>query len=412
MRRHLISILSMLLVPVSLLGQIGNPPFASFSNNQFAAINNGNLNTIFAIPIVSSPGRGISLNFSAVYNSQVYQPLLNEAGAVQWTVLGGWLLNLPLGGGGFYTVTDITGSCGRGGQGYTDTTYLSNYIYIDPLGTQHPFPLSVKEFYSSCTDTTTYSGTYSGYTTDNSGYYASISNPANSLDAVITAKSGVSIAPGFGSMTDTNGNFISASGNNSEQDWTDSAGRVALKIIPLYTPTSYKFLDPTGNYQTVTLAYTTANIKTNFGCSNVLEYSQTGGSLLTSITLANGQKYTFKYEQTPGYSGYYTGRIQKVTLPTGGTYEYDYLGSNDGVSCSDGSTVKMNQVISDGTNTATWNYVGGGGITTITTPKLADTPNAFDTVYTFTGAKATQIKIYKESPGVNVLRERYANPIL
>jgi hypothetical protein len=94
-----------------------------------------------------------------------------------------------------------------------------------------------------------------------------------------------------------------------------------------------------------------------------------------------------------------------VTLPTGGYYEYDYTGSNDGTSCTDGSTVGMNQVVSDGTNTATWNFSRAGGTTTVTTPQLADTPNAFDTVITFISTgQYTQQKIYKESPGVNVLR--------
>src|SRR5690348_12850095 len=191
MRRYLISILSVLLIPTSLLAQIGTPPFASFSNNQFAAINNGNLNTIFAIPIVSSPGRGISLNLSAAYNSQVWAPILNGAQAVQWTQLGGWNFSLT-GGGGFYLVYDITGTCDRQGD-LTDTTYLQNYVYTDPLGTHHPFPISVTEEYSSCTDTTTYSGTFSGYATDNSGYYASIANPSVSINPLITTKSGISI---------------------------------------------------------------------------------------------------------------------------------------------------------------------------------------------------------------------------
>jgi hypothetical protein len=94
-----------------------------------------------------------------------------------------------------------------------------------------------------------------------------------------------------------------------------------------------------------------------------------------------------------------------VTLPTGGYYEYDYTGANDGTSCSDGSTTGLNEVVSDGTNSATWKFVRSGTTTTITTPQLAVTPNAFDTVMTFTGSgQATQTKIYKESPGVNVLR--------
>jgi RHS repeat-associated protein len=167
----------------------------------------------------------------------------------------------------------------------------------------------------------------------------------------------------------------------------------------------YEFLDPTGVYRTTTVNLAAVNVKTNFGCSNIIEYSA-GNYLPMSIVLPNNQTYTFTYEPTPGNSGYYTGRVQRVTLPAGGYYEYDYTGSNDGTNCADGSTLGMNQVVSDGTNTATWKYSRTtNGTTTITTPQLADTPNANDTVYTYNSSgQYTQEKIYKESPGVNVLR--------
>jgi RHS repeat-associated protein len=402
MRRYMISMVMILFSPVCIFAQTGVPPFASFSQNQFAAINNGNLNTIFTIPIMSSPGRGSTLNINGVYNSQVWTPVINGG----WTLTGGWLFNFPMGYVS-YAVNTTDGSCGRLGSGYTETTTFTSYVYTDPMGTPHPFvnnPL-VSETYSSCTNETTYTGTYSGYAKDNSGYYASISNPAASIIPTITDKTGVSISTSAMTITDTNGNVISGTYvSGSETDWTDSAGRVALKVITSSTSIKYEFLDPTGHYQTTTVNFSLVNVKTNFGCSGVIEYS---GSLYltTSIVLPNNQTYTFAYEPTPGNSGYYTGRVQQVTLPTGGYYQYNYTGSNDGINCADGSTIGMNQVVSDGTNTATWKYSRTtGGTTTITTPQLADTLNANDTVYTFTGSQATQEKIYKESPGINVLR--------
>ena len=409
MRRYSVSILALLVLPICGFAQTGIPPFGSFTKGQLDLVNNANANVIFSIPITSSLGRGLNLNLSAVYNSQVWAPQINGAGAMAWTQVAGWLLNSPT-GQILYQYTTTYGQCGRLGEGYTQTTFINGYTYIDPVGTVHPFNISVEEAYSSCTDTTTYSGTYTGYATDRSGYYASISNPANSIIPTITSKSGVVISTSLMTITDPNGNVLSGKyvtppPGTTELDWTDTLGHTALKIITGSTSIQYKFLDPTGNYQTTTLNLAPLNVKTNFACSNIIEYSA-ANSLPTSLVLPNGQTYQFSYEPTPGFSGYYTGRVKKVTLPTGGSYEYDYTGSNDGTSCSDGSTLGMNEVVSDGTNSATWKYSRTvGGTTTVTIPQLADTPNANDIVFTFNGStQATQQKIYKESPGVNVLR--------
>src|SRR5215467_2430290 len=91
MRRYLFSILAALAIPISAFAQTGTPPFGSFSRSRFDLVNNANANVVFAIPVVSSPGRG-TLSFSAIYNSQIYSRMLNGAQAVQWTPVAGWLL--------------------------------------------------------------------------------------------------------------------------------------------------------------------------------------------------------------------------------------------------------------------------------------------------------------------------------
>src|SRR5579872_6143903 len=116
-------------------------------------------------------------------------------------------------------------------------------------------------------------------------------------------------------ITDRNGNYISSSTNGAETDWTDSAGRLALKVITGTSSIQYEFLDPTGAYQTTTLNLETINVKTAFGCSGVVEF--TGPATVpASIVLPNNQQYQFTYEPSPGNSGYYTARLQRVTLPT------------------------------------------------------------------------------------------------
>jgi len=200
-----------------------------------------------------------------------------------------------------------------------------------------------------------------------------------------------------GAPVDTNGNYISQTVNSNETDWTDTAGHLALKVVKNSTNTQYEWQDSSGNYttaSTTTVQLSTLNIKTNFACSGVGEYTGTA-SLPTEIDLPNGQKYLFTYEPTPNNSGYYTGRVQRVTLPTGGYYEYDYTGSNDSVNCADGSTIRMNRVMNDGTTSSTWSFSRSGSVTTVTAPVMPYDSAANNAVYTFTGSQQTAAQFYQ-----------------
>jgi len=101
MRRYLLQILVIFALPTYAMAQTGVPPFSSFTPHRFDLVNNANANVVFAIPIMSSPGRGLNLNFSLVYNSQVWTPVRSpNSGTTSWTA-GGWLLgtyNNPLNG--------------------------------------------------------------------------------------------------------------------------------------------------------------------------------------------------------------------------------------------------------------------------------------------------------------------------
>ena len=408
MRRHIVSIFVLLAFAACSSAQTGFPPFASVQNSNQGARNNQNLNAVFSVPIVSSPGRGLNLDFSIVYNSLNWAPgggAWNPAYTTNPNAKWGWQLTFNPNQTTFVT-TSSQGSCGHiiGDTGVTYITKQAQYQYIDQYGTAHPFGVWWKDVYSTCTSTDTYTGTFTGYATDGSGYYISISGTDGSIQSVLS-RGGFNVT-NAGMIIDTNGNYFSATNPVAgETDWIDTTGRTALKIITGTATIQYKVLDPTGAYQTTTLNLQSFNIKTNFACSGIIEYTGTA-SLPASLVLPNNQTYQFTYEPTPSNGGYYTGRLQRVTLPTGGYYEYDYTGSNDGISCTDGTTLSMNKVVSDGTNSATWKFVRNTTnlTTTITTPKLADTPNANDTVITFNSSgQEISRKIYKESPGVNVL---------
>jgi RHS repeat-associated protein len=412
MRKPILLVALVFLLPSLLCAQTGLPAFGSFTQSGFDTINNQNLNAVFSIPIVSSPGRGLPLSLGLNYNtliwhkpSTVWTPLTDSSGNPTW----GWQKDFPVGGTVSYKTYTQNLKCEPGGSFYP-VTYYNNYTYTDALGTVHYFT-SVYSEQSSCP---AYNGhQFTGYAADPSGYYINMQSLTN---PVIIAPNGEQVVSSISTAEDVNGNYVTRTVvNSTETDWTDSVGNAALKII--YSPNTtsptqiqYEFLDGTGssNYKTITLLLQAYSIKTNFGCNGVTEYTGTAYlpyQLNIPSPVSGTMTYQFSYETTT--SGYYSGRLKRVTLPTGGYYEYDYPGAGDGINCADGTTVSINRTVSDGTNSATWNYVRNisSWTTTATTPPLADTPNAFDTVYTInpSGQEVTR-QIYSNSPGTTLLR--------
>lgn len=301
------------LLPASLCAQntgTGLPPFGSFTPGGFDTVNNQDLNAVFAIPVAYSGGRGMPLRLSLLYNSNLYQIVGNawtsvtdSSGNPTW----GWVKDMPRGG---YVTWSSTSSNTKCGITWGPLYHYYNYVYVDALGTAHPTPIN---YYYICTS---WSGTFKGYASDNTGYYvdASTSHPF----ANVTGPGGQQDVNGNSTAVDVNGNYITRTViSSTEIDWKDSVGNTALKV--LYTPNStnptqiqYEFLDGNGNYQTITLKLQSLNVKTNFACSGVGEYTGTPNvpQELDIPTPAGGTlKYTFTYEQTPGLTGYYSGRL-------------------------------------------------------------------------------------------------------
>jgi RHS repeat-associated protein len=363
----------------------GFPLYGSFMNGNFDAVNLQDLNVNFPIPIVNTPGRGMNFRLALVNDSSIYRsggtawlPVTDQSGNPTW----GWKAVSPTGSIAF-RVTTIQIRCGDGSFNFK-TTY-NHYTYVDPAGTTHSFPLvSVND--DGCTGLI--SGTTSGFASDNSGYF--LADPGAGFP-VVTSHSGITV-DWTGKMTDPNGNYINSTVvNSSETDWKDTLGRVALKIITSSSEIQYQYLDVNGAYQTIHYRFGSFNIKTNFNCAGVADYTSTSAvSLPTEIDLPNGKSYLIGYEPTPGNSGYYTGRVKTVTLPTGGSYEYDYGATNDGASCTDGSTVNLTRKMNDGAgNISTWVFTRSGNVTT------EQFPTGDQTVLTFNSSNLeTQRKIY------------------
>lgn len=411
--RRIVLLIALLLVCGRATAQntgTGIPAFGSFTNGGFDTINNQNLNTYIAIPIAASAGRGMPLSLALVYNSLIWQkvngswaPATDSSGNPTW----GWQKDFPAGGSLSYSTSTHLAKCG---SNWAVNTTVNNVSYKDVLGSVFPFPINYT--YTSCTGS--YSGTTAGNATNASGYYG------DGISFKVITPAGVVALNGTGNAGDANGNYVTKtinSGNSSEADWTDSVGNIALKITYNTSPASitYQFLDGTAtggvpNYQTITLKLQSLSIKTNFGCSNVTEFTGTATvpSEMDIPTPAGGTlKYLFSYEPTPQNSGYYTGRLQEIQLPTGGYYEYAYGTTNDGINCSDGTTLSMNREVSDTVNAATWNFVRNtsNSTTTVTTPQLADTLAPNDTVITFNSSGHETVRqIYSNSPGTNLQR--------
>ncbi len=407
MTRTALILAFLLLVPACAFAQdprTGFPPYGSFNSAGFDTVNHQNLNVNFAIPIVASPGRSVDLRLAAVYDSliwkrkttspQAWVPVADQSGTPTW----GWTRQSPI-GSILFTTRTISFPC-------AGTISYSGYSYLDPSGTRHAFTAS------GTTDCNFNSNGTASYATDGSGYYMDPMGSGDPAFPVLYSPSGITVITDVLRLTDTNGNLISPTQvGSSETDWKDTLGRTALKISNGASSTQYQFLDVNGAYQTVTMNLQSTNVKTNFGCSGISEYTGTA-NLPVSIALPNGQSYSLTYEDTPTFSGYKTGRLKRITLPTGGYYEYQYPASpNNGINCADGTVLSLTRVVNDGTTSSTWTFVrsqpdSSTWKTVVTPPTLPYDSASNQSSFTFnTSGQETSEKFYQGSEaGGSLLR--------
>jgi RHS repeat-associated protein len=390
MKRAALLMILLALAPLTMAQapQTGLPRFGHFLAGQYDAVNLQNLNVINSIPVIQVPGRGMDLNFGIIYNSLIWQnvngawtSVTDNAGNPTW----GWTLTPSAG---------VSGSASSQLQFVICSSvppqkamHHFGYVYTEPNGTQHTF--SSIDYYNVATQCGFPTGPKTGDADDNSGFYMDASS---FFGAKVFNGSGIQLTGGGSAVNeDTNGNYITpVTVNSSETDWTDTVGHTALKYITSSSSVQYEYQDNTGTYQSITVKLQSFNIKTNFACSGIVEYSGTA-NLPTEIDLPNGQKYLITYEPTPNFSGYYTGRIQRLTFPTGGYYEYDYpTTAGDGIVCADATVNSLTRVINDGTNTTTWTLSRAQNFpnwaTTVTAPQMPYDSAANNSVYTFNSA--------------------------
>lgn len=204
----------------------GYPPFGSFSVGQFDTVNNANLNVHFAVPVVNKAGRGLPFYYRMSYDSSVWTPTPANGQEV-WmpTTNWGWT-GITDASTGYISYTSETFTCLQGTV-HEPWFKLIDWQYHDPSGTSHPFTVV---YYSERCGTPAQGGT--GIATDGSGYRLTV---AAGPSATVISRSGETlITPqnntyGSATVTDSNGNELTATDSGSTTTFTDTLGTTALR---------------------------------------------------------------------------------------------------------------------------------------------------------------------------------------
>jgi hypothetical protein len=300
-------------------------------------------------------------------------------------------------------------------------------IVTDSTGASHGFggtgvqwEISDGPSGSTCINT---QGTYGPYAaTDGSGYSLIITNGNVTIYYPNGDFVSGTCSSGFGGcnvplkLTDPDGATIVDSLNSSGAfQITDSLDTTLATFTgdPAGLPGTMSYADVNGNQQEYKMTVSTLTIATNFGCVNSsgakapVDIPPTEENLLTGITLPNGAQYTFAYEPTPGKSGDYTGRIAKITLPSGGSVSYAYSGGNDGINCTYTTVPELTVTVTDPYG-QTGVYTYTSSLSTAPASSVLPYQDAYftvtktdpvgnQTVYHFVGEFQTEKQVYQGS---------------
>jgi hypothetical protein len=165
---------------------------------------------------------------------------------------------------------------------------------------------------------------------------------------------------------------------------------------------TYTYNDESGHPQTYTVSYSSFTQETNFSCSGVSELGPNSVYLPSSISTPAGGSYGITYENTPGGGGK-TGRIAKITLPTGGYVSYSYTGGSHGINCTSAVVPTLTRKVYDSQSgtTSTWIYANGNTSATPGNFTVTETDPLGDTIsYAFAGGYATKTTVTDVSLGL------------
>ncbi len=150
---------------------------------------------------------------------------------------------------------------------------------------------------------------------------------------------------------------------------TDAAGnKVVTASLSQNNVVLLQYPGPNATTPEYKLTFTTYTVNQDFGCGLTVPTASTT-YLLTALGYPDGSAASFTYESNSLHAGTTTGRIASITLPTGATIGYTYVGGTNGVNCADGTTSGIKKVTPDGTWTLT--HTAGSGSTNLSTTTIA-----------------------------------------
>lgn len=382
-------------------GQVnpGTPSFGAYDRHQYDTVNLQNLNVMLSVPVMSKSGAfpfqaslvGGDSYFS--YNGTSLQPgiiaqpitpiingILSPFGYTQ--VLAGSTSSVP--------------SCPIGDGTGAATKYSKWYLLMTD-GTVHSLPATdVAYGGASCSSTLT------DQVIDGTGWTVTVVggtyNAATQAGVTVVSSAGLTIDIATATIQDAQSTPNKIQYNYPFQgEFVDTLGQGSIAlVVDANAYGQLSWFDVNGGNPTESQTFTSATLKTSFGCSGKPDYPATAyaGGLTTNIAFPDGTNLALAWEDNQVTTADYTGRLAKITLRAGGTINYNYNPSNVGASsnynlnCTYLVPNSMTRTTSDGTTTYTWGAVNNGGGNWGNTTVVTD-EGGNQTVYTFTGLTST-----------------------
>ena len=378
------------------------PNTVAYDNHGIYSVNMQNLSIVLNVPVRSKTGAmPFSSNLRGVLNNYGSRPNGSQPATVTTSTLP-WATGSGLGAGGFGANQLLSPSVKLSAtnvvklfcsDGVTVTYNVLDWALVTADGSPHELPSGNSVDTAKCLNTS-----FTDVVTDGSGYTVSV-NTVTGIATVtsaagITISGAVTVSSHLGqalftpTITDTNGNSISA--NSAWTTITDTLGTTALTIGLVSGQPSYSWQTsgtgtppPTAQ---VSVAATQYTYNTSYGCSQPYQdyTAPSATSYTTGVTLADQSTLGIIYESTGTLET--SGRVHSLTLPTGGTVTFSY----GAMQCPGvvGASPPQSQYIAPSTMTITtpagpWTYTFTLNSNGTSTTTVAD-PSGNTTAYTFT----------------------------
>lgn len=368
-------------------------PFSTQAAGLYDSVDLATSNILVQIPVRSKIGK-IPFAYSLVMNSHVSKPATVNTTILVSTGISG---QLGTGAASLYLVQQtVTGRCDGGyfliqGQlvtaGYvTDSTGAyhlawTGYWFL-PIAPGHNCPDPPPSF------PITYK------TNDGTAYTVILTgNNSGALQYNLYNKSGNYFPQSTSTVIqDPDGVALTKSGAT----FTDTLGSSALSVTRGFSgnPDKYQYTDVNGYTQTFQVNYSSYIQQTKFACIGTTDLNGAQVYLPSSLSTPAGN-FAFYYEATPGNPSNVTGRLAKITFPTGGYVSYSYSGgtNNVGLNCSSYVVPTLTRKLYDNVSntTYTWIYANSNTSSTPGNFTVIETdPGLSQAVFNFSGEYQTE----------------------